>query len=479
MSTKPDFVHLHLHTEYSLLDGACRLDELVGEGARLGMKAMAVTDHGNMFGAVAFHEACRKKGLKPILGCEVYVAPGSRLERQATSASDAYNHFTLLATNDAGYHNLVKLVSAGYLDGFYHRPRIDKDLLAKHSEGLVGLSGCLSGEIAQHILAGAEAAALQSVGLFSEILGRDRFYLEVMEHGIPDQRRVNQGLLRIREKTGLKLAATNDAHYLHRDDYQAHDVLLCIGSGKKVADAERLRFDTNAFYLKSAEEMAALFPDYPEALLSTVQIAEMCDFELKPVSSLPAFEVPPGETIDSHFENVTRRSFAERCRALEPLAEAGRLRHPLADYEARLEKEIGVIHRAGFSGYFLIVWDFIRYAKERRIPVGPGRGSAAGSLVAWALRITDIDPLENELIFERFLNPERISPPDIDIDFCEARRGEVIEYVTKKYGRENVAQIITFGTMKAKAVVRDVGRVMDMSYAEVDKIAKMIPFDLK
>ena len=479
MTTKPDFVHLHLHTEYSLLDGACRLDELVEEGARLGMKAMAITDHGNMFGAVAFHDTCRDKGVKPILGCEVYVAPASRFERQAQSASDAYNHFTLLATNDAGYHNLVKLVSAGYLEGFYHRPRIDKDLLAKHSEGLVGLSGCLSGEIAQHILAGAEDAALASVGVFSEILGKDRFYLEVMEHGIPDQRRVNQGLLRVRQKTGLKLAATNDAHYLHRDDHHAHDVLLCIGSGKKVGDAERLRFDTNAFYLKSGEEMAALFPDHPEALASTVEIAEMCDFTLKGVSTLPAFDVPPGFTIETYFEKVTRDGFADRRRALDPLAAAGRLRHPLADYEARLDKEIGVIHRVGFSGYFLIVWDFIRYAKDRGIPVGPGRGSAAGSLVAWALRITDIDPIENDLIFERFLNEERISPPDIDIDFCEARRGEVIEYVTKKYGRDNVAQIITFGTMKAKAVVRDVGRVMDMTYAEVDKIAKMIPFDLK
>ena len=300
-----------------------------------------------------------------------------------------------------------------------------------------------------------------------------------MEHGIPDQRRVNQGLLRVRQKTGLKLAATNDAHYLHRDDHHAHDVLLCIGSGKKVGDAERLRFDTNHFYLKSGEEMAGLFPDHPEALSSTVQIAEMCDFTLKGVSTLPAFDVPPGFTIDSYFEKVTRDGFADRRRALDPLAAAGRLRHSLADYEARLDKEIGVIHRVGFSGYFLIVWDFIRYAKERRIPVGPGRGSAAGSLVAWALRITDIDPIENDLIFERFLNEERISPPDIDIDFCEARRGEVIEYVTKKYGRDNVAQIITFGTMKAKAVVRDVGRVMDMSYADVDKIAKMIPFDLK
>jgi DNA polymerase-3 subunit alpha len=479
MSTKPDFVHLHLHTEYSLLDGACRLDELVEEGARLGMKAMAITDHGNMFGAVAFHDACREKGLKPILGCEVYVAPTSRFERQAQSASDAYDHFTLLAASDAGYHNLVKLVSAGYLEGFYHRPRIDKDLLAKHAEGLVGLSGCLSGEIAGHILAGAEDAALQSVGLFSEILGKDRFYLEVMEHGIPDQRRVNQGLLRVRQKTGLRLAATNDAHYLHRDDHHAHDVLLCIGSGKKVADAERLRFDTQHFYLKSPEEMAALFPDHPEALASTVRIAEMCDFTLKGVSTLPAFDVPPGFTIETYFEKVTRDGYADRLRALGPLAAAGRLKHPLPDYEARLAKEIGVIQRVGFSGYFLIVWDFIRYAKERRVPVGPGRGSAAGSLVAYCLRITDIDPIENDLIFERFLNEERISPPDIDIDFCEARRGEVIEYVTRKYGRDNVAQIITFGTMKAKAVVRDVGRVMDMTYAEVDKIAKMIPFDLK
>jgi DNA polymerase-3 subunit alpha len=479
MSTKPDFVHLHLHTEYSLLDGACRLDELVEEGSRLGMRAMAITDHGNMFGAVAFHDACRERGLTPILGCEVYVAPGSRFERQAQSASDAYDHFTLLATNDAGYHNLVKLVSAGYLEGFYHRPRIDKDLLAKHREGLVGLSGCLSGEVAGHLLAGAEDAALATVGVFSEILGKDRFYLEVMDHDLPDQRRVNQGLLRLRQRTGLKLAATNDAHYLHREDHQAHDVLLCIGSGKKVGDADRLRFDTNQFYLKSAEEMAALFPDHPEALRSTVEIAEMCEFRLEGVSTLPAFDVPPGFTTATYFEKVSRDGFAERRRALEPLASSGRLRHPLADYEARLEKEIGVIKRVGFSGYFLIVWDFIRYAKERRIPVGPGRGSAAGSLVAWALRITDIDPIENDLIFERFLNEERISPPDIDIDFCEARRGEVIEYVTRKYGRDNVAQIITFGTMKAKAVVRDVGRVLDMSYAEVDKIAKMIPFDLK
>jgi DNA polymerase III subunit alpha len=479
MSTKPEIVHLHLHTEFSLLDGACRLEELVGEAQRLGMRALAITDHGNMFGAVAFHDACRGRGVKPILGCEVYVATGSRLERQALSASEAYDHLTLLASDDEGYHNLVKLVSIGYLEGFYHRPRIDKEVLAKHSRGLVGLSGCLSGEIAGHILAGAEDAALASVGGFSEIFGKGRFFLEVMEHGISDQRRVNQGLLRLREKTGLALAATNDAHYLHRDDHQAHDVLLCIGSGKKVSDVERLRFDTNEFYLKSAEEMAALFPDHPEALRSTLEIAEMCDFTLNDAPTLPDFDVPSGHTVDTYFEQVTRDGYAERLKALGPLAGAGRLKHPLADYESRLEKEIGVIRKMQFSAYFLIVWDFIRYARDRRIPVGPGRGSAAGSLVAYCLRITDIDPIENGLIFERFLTEGRINPPDIDIDFCEARRGEVIEYVTRKYGRENVAQIITFGTMKAKAVVRDVGRVLDMSYAEVDRIAKMIPFDLK
>jgi DNA polymerase III subunit alpha len=474
-----DFVHLHLHTEYSLLDGACRLDELVEQGARLGMKAMAITDHGNMFGAVAFHDACRDGGLKPIIGCEIYVAIGSRLEKAGTGITEAYNHLTLLASDAQGYHNLVKLVSIGFLEGFYHRPRIDKEVLARHSAGLIGLSGCLSSEVAVQLRNGQDEAALRSVGEFSDIFGKDRFYLEVMDHGIEEQRRVNRALLRIRDRTGLPLAATNDAHYLHRDDHHAHDVLLCIGSGKKVGDTERLRFDTNEFYVKGAAEMARLFPEQPDALLNTVRIAEMCDFTLNAAGSLPAFDVPPGFTIETYFEKVTRGGFGERRKALDPLAAAGRLRHGIPEYEDRLEKEIGVIRRVGFSGYFLIVWDFIRYARERGIPVGPGRGSAAGSLVAFSLRITDIDPLEHDLIFERFLNEERISPPDIDIDFCENRRGEVIEYVTRKYGRENVAQIITFGTMKAKAVVRDVGRVMDMPYGDVDKIAKMIPFDLK
>ncbi len=476
---KPEFTHLHLHTEYSLLDGACHIDELVDQAARFGMKSLAITDHGNMFGAVHFHDACRDKGLKPILGCEVYVATGSRFDKSASGITEAYNHLTLLAADATGYHNLVRLVSLAYTEGFYHRPRIDKDLLQKHNQGLVCLSGCLSSEIGTALRNGNEGAALRSVGEFSEIFSGSRFFLELMDHGIEDQRRVARALVRLHQKTGLPLVATNDAHYLLKDDAHAHDVLLCIGTGKKLQDQERFRFDSPEFYLKSAEEMAEVFPEHPESLQNTLRVAEMCDFELDGVSTLPAFDVPPGFTVDSYFEKVTREGFAEREGALLPLAEAGRLRHPIPDYEARLDKEIGVIRRVGFAGYFLIVWDFIRYARERGIPVGPGRGSAAGSLVAWALRVTDIDPIENDLIFERFLNEERISPPDIDIDFCENRRGEVIEYVTRKYGRDNVAQIITFGTMKAKAVVRDVGRVLDMSYADVDKIAKMIPFDLK
>jgi DNA polymerase III subunit alpha len=475
----PEFVHLHLHTEYSLLDGACHIDELVDQAARFGMKSLAITDHGNMFGAVHFHDACRDKGLKPILGCEVYVATGSRFDKSAVGITDAYHHLTLLASNSAGYHNLVRLVSLAYTEGFYHRPRIDKELLQKHNEGLIALSGCLSSEIGTALRNGNEAAALTTIGELGEIFSNGRFFLELMEHGIEDQKRVARALVRMHERTGLPLVATNDAHYLLRDDAHAHEVLLCIGTGKKLQDEERFRFDAPEFYLKSAEEMARVFPDHPESLANTLRVAEMCDFKLEGVSTLPKFDVPPGFTIESYFEKVTRDGFADRERALRPLAEAGRLRFPIADYEGRLDKEIGVIRRVGFAGYFLIVWDFIRYARERGIPVGPGRGSAAGSLVAWSLRITDIDPIENGLIFERFLNEERISPPDIDIDFCENRRGEVIEYVTRKYGRENVAQIITFGTMKSKAVVRDVGRVLDMSYGDVDKIAKMIPFDLK
>ncbi|HEY5908961.1 MAG TPA: DNA polymerase III subunit alpha, partial [Vicinamibacteria bacterium] len=464
-----EFVHLHLHTEFSLLDGACQIDALVDQAARQGMKALAITDHGNMFGAVAFHDACRDQGLKPILGCEIYVATGSRFDRNASGISEAYNHLTLLATNDEGYHNLVRLVSLGYTEGFYHRPRIDKEILQRHNAGIVCLSGCLSSEVGVALRNGNEAEALRVIGEFGEIFDQERFFLEIMEHGLEEQKRVTRALTRLAQRTGLPLVATNDAHYLLKDDAHAHDVLLCIGTGKKLQDEDRFRFDSQEFFLKSPEEMLRVFPEHPEALANTLRVAEKCDFTLRGVSSLPAFDVPPGFSIESYFEKVTREGFADRRKVLEPLAQAGRLRYPLTVYEERLEKEIGVIRRVGFAGYFLIVWDFIRYARERQIPVGPGRGSAAGSLVAYGLRITDIDPIEYDLIFERFLNEERISPPDIDIDFCEARRGEVIEYVTKRYGRENVAQIITFGTMKSKAVVRDVGRVMDLSFGDADK----------
>jgi DNA polymerase-3 subunit alpha len=479
MGMTTEFVHLHTHSEYSLLDGACQIDALVEQAARLGMGALALTDHGNLFGAVAFHDACRERGLRPILGCEVYVATGSRFDKSASGITEAYNHLTLLAANDEGYRNLVKLVSIGYTEGFYHRPRIDKEVLQTHNRGIVCLSGCLSSEVGLALRSGNEPEAMRVVGELGEIFDEGRFFLELMDHGLAEQRRVSRVLERIHARTGLPLVATNDAHYLLKQDAHAHDVLLCIGTGRKLADEDRFRFDAPEFYLKSPEEMAVVFAEQPQALRNTLRVAEMCEFRLEGVPSLPAFDVPPGFTTESYFEKVTRDGFAERKAALEPLAAAGRLRHPLGVYEERLEKEIGVITRVGFAGYFLIVWDFIRYARERRIPVGPGRGSAAGSLVAYGLRITDIDPIENDLIFERFLNEERVSPPDIDIDFCEARRGEVIEYVTRRYGRENVAQIITFGTMKAKAVVRDVARVMDMGYADADRIAKMIPFDLK
>ena len=474
----PEFVHLHLHTEFSLLDGACHLDELAKHAKSLGMKAMAITDHGAMFGAVAWAAACKKNDIKPIIGFESYVALGSRLEKSGGGISNAYNHLGMIATTNEGYHNLAKLSSIGYTEGFYHRPRIDKEVLAEHSKGLVGFSGCLASEISQSLLRDDEAGAIKSVMEFCDIFGKDRFYLELMDHRIPDQTKVNKGLMRIQKKTGLPFVATNDAHYLHKDDHEAHAVLLCIGTGKKLADPNRFAFETDEFYVKTALEMEALFGHVPEALSNTVKIADMVEFKLDTKAKFPKFDVPAGYTSETFFDKMTRDGFAERLKVLGPLAESGRLKVPLADYEARLTREIGVIQRVGFSAYFLIVGDFIAFSKQRGIPVGPGRGSAAGSLVAYALKITDIDPMENGLIFERFLNEERISPPDIDIDFCENRRGEVIEYVTQKYGRENVAQIITFGTMKAKAVVRDVSRVLELSFADSDRIAKMVPADL-
>ena len=469
------FVHLHLHTEYSLLDGACRIGELLDQAQRLEMPAVAVTEHGNLFSAVTFHDEARKRGIKPIIGCEVYVANGSRRTKSGTPGETA-NHLVLLATNRTGYHNLIKLVSAGYTEGFYYKPRIDKDLLAEHADGIVGLSSCLKGEVATRLCREQERQAVAAAATYRDLLGPGNFFLEMQFQGIDAQRTVNRGLPPIARELGLPLVCTNDVHYLRQADHHPHDVLLCIGTGKNVQDEQRLRYHGDQFYLKTPAEMAELFGDYPEALSNTVAIAERCDLDLGTSENhLPNFDVPDGHTLDGYFEHVVREGYAARLPRLRELESRGALRHPLEAYEARLAYEIDVIKRMRYPGYFLIVWDFIRYARDHAIPVGPGRGSAAGSLVAYCLRITDVDPLDFDLIFERFLNPERVSLPDIDIDFCERRRGEVIEYVTRKYGRENVAQIITFGTMKARAAVRDVGRTLGMSYADVDRVAKQIP----
>jgi DNA polymerase III subunit alpha len=469
-----EFVHLHLHTEFSLLDGACRIDELLDEAVKLGMPSLAVTEHGNMFSSVVFHDHARDRGLKPILGCEVYVASGSRLEK--TGPQSETNHLVLLAETAEGYKNLIKLVSSGYTEGFYYRPRIDKDLLAQHSTGLIALSSCLKGEVASALRIEQARPALEAAARLRDIMGQNNFFLEMQYQGIDEQLVVNRGLVPLAKELNLPLVATNDVHYLRQGDSQPHDILLCIGTGKTVNDAQRMRYTGDQFFLKTADQMAVVFKDHLDAIRNTMLIAERCDVTIpKGQNHLPTFGVPDGFTIDSYFEQVARDGFGQRLPRLRQLAAEGRLRHTLDEYDRRLDYEIEMVKKMGFPGYLLIVWDFIRYAREEHIPVGPGRGSAAGSLVAWCMRITDVDPIDFDLLFERFLNPERISMPDIDVDFCERRRGEVIDYVTRKYGRENVAQIITFGTMKAKAVVRDVGRVLEMPYADVDRIAKQIP----
>jgi DNA polymerase III subunit alpha len=470
-----EFVHLHLHSEYSLLDGACRIEELLDKAVELKMPAMAITEHGNMFSSIIFHDQARKRGINPILGCEVYVAPGDRRTKSGTPGETA-NHLVLLAETNEGYHNLIKLVSSGYTEGFYYKPRIDKELLAQHSKGLIGLSSCLKGEVATGIRTEQQQKAIAAAAAYRDILGRGNFFLEMQYQGIDDQRVVNTGLQPIAKDLGLDLVVTNDVHYLKNSDFKPHDILLCIGTGKTVNDTERLRYHGDQFYLKTDKEMAAVFPDYLDAMRRTVEIAARCSVDLSfKENYLPNFDVPAGFTLDDYFEHEVRRGFEARLPRLKALAAAGTLTHTIDEYERRLSYEIDMIKKMKYPGYFMIVWDFIRYAREQGIPVGPGRGSAAGSLIAYCLRITDVDPIEYDLIFERFLNPERVSLPDIDIDFCERRRGEVIKYVTQKYGSENVAQIITFGTMKARAVVRDVARVMDMPYADADRVAKAIP----
>ena len=472
-----DFVHLHLHTDYSLLDGACDIGELTAEAARRKMPAVAVTDHGNLFAAANFFHQATTCGVKPIIGCEVYVAPDSHKNKGADA--ERSNHLVLLCENDEGYRNLIQLVSTGFLDGFYYKPRIDHELLAKHSRGLIALSACLRGEVTEHVLEERHDQARKSAYRLQDIFGKQNFFLEIQDQGLDVDKRVNQGIVRLAKETGIPLVATNDCHYLSRSDAHAQEVLLCIQTGKTMSDTNRMRFATDQFYFKTAEEMAQVFGELPDALLRTVAIAERCQVKIERVQNpFPVFQVPEGTTTDSYFERVAREGFAVRLPQLERLARENRLRYPLTVYEQRLSDEIEMIKKMQFSGYFLIVWDFIRYARAQGVPVGPGRGSAAGSLVSYALRITDVDPLEYDLLFERFLNPERISMPDIDIDFCMRRRGEVIDYVRQKYGEKNVAQIITFGTMAAKAALKDVGRALDMPYGEVDRLAKLIPNQL-
>ena len=470
----PNFVHLHLHTDYSLLDGACEIGELTAETARRGMPAVAVTDHGNLFAAANFYHEATTRGVKPIIGCEVYVAPDNHKNR-GTSAERS-NHLLLLAENEEGYRNLVRLVSTGFLDGFYYKPRVDHDLLAQHSQGLIALSACLRGEVADALIADKYDQARANAYRLRDIFGKGNFFLEVQDQGMEIETRINRELVQLSRETGIPLVATNDCHYLTRSDAHAQEVLICIQTGKTMSDGSRMRFPTDQFYFKTAAEMAQVFRELPDALERTVAIADRCHVKIqRVVNPFPEFQVPDGETTDTYFEQVARKGFAERAVQLERLAKENRLRYPIADYERRLADEIAMIKAMKFSGYFLIVWDFIHYARAQGVPVGPGRGSAAGSLVSYSLRITDVDPLQYDLLFERFLNPERISLPDIDIDFCMRRRGEVIDYVRQKYGEKNVAQIITFGTMAAKAVLKDAGRALDMPYGDVDRLAKLVP----
>ena len=471
-----DFVHLHLHTEYSLLDGAIGLDKLIKKAIDLKMPAVAVTDHGNLFSALDFYLKAMKAGIKPIIGCEIYVAPGSRLEKSAPSGQneEASYHLILLSRTLQGYKNLVKLVTAAYLEGFYYKPRIDKELLKEHSEGLIGLSACLGGEIPSLLMQNRYEDAKRVALDYEQIFGKENFYLELQDNGIPEQEQVNRELLKLTRDTGIPVVATNDCHYLDKEDHKAHDALLCIQTGKTVKDEHRLRFSSETFYMKTPEEMKKAFSSVPEAIANTVKIAERCNIELELGKyHLPHFPVPEGYTREVFMAELARKGLDERFIEIEAVRGAGSI--DKKTYRDRLEFEIQMIDKMGFAGYFLIVSDFIRYAKEHGIPVGPGRGSAAGSLVAYSLRITDLDPLPYNLLFERFLNPERISMPDIDVDFCQERRDEVLKYVTEKYGQDHVTQIITYGTMLAKGVIRDVGRVLDIPYAECDRIAKLIP----
>ena len=460
-----------------MLDGACDVEKLCRRVKELGMPAVAMTDHGNIFGAVHFVNAAKAAGVKPIIGCELYVCKKDdhRIERTAPDG-DTYNHLLVLAETDEGYRNLVKITSEASLHGFYYKPRVSKKFLAEHAKGLIALSGCLKGEVAEFLMEDKYEAARAAAATYADIFGKQNFFLEIQDQGLEMEHRIHPALFKLEKDLGVPLVATNDSHYLCEDDAHAQDVMVCIQTGKSIQDPNRMKFQGTGFYVKSHDEMANVFKDSPDVLKRTLAIAERCHVQLAKVSNpFPHFDVPAGYTLDSYFEQVSREGFARRLESIRAQMESGKLKHGIAEYEQRLAREISIIQQMKFSGYFLIVWDFVRYAREHNIPVGPGRGSAAGSLVSYSLGITDLDPLQYELFFERFLNPERVSMPDIDMDFCMNRRGEVIDYVTRKYGRENVAQIITFGTMAAKAAIKDVGRAMDIPYADVDRIAKMVP----
>ena len=462
-----NFAHLHVHTEYSLLDGSNKIKEYVARVKELGMNSAAITDHGVMFGVIDFYRAAKEAGIKPILGCEVYVAPGSRFDKEAGINEDRYYHLVLLAENNKGYANLVKIVSKGFVEGYYYKPRVDLELLEEYHEGIIALSACLAGEVQRNLARSMYEEAKRAAERYEKIFGKDHFYLELQDHGIPEQGMVNQQLLRLSQDTGIELVATNDVHYTFAEDEKPHDILLCIQTGKKLDDENRMRYEGGQYYVKSPEEMAALFPYALQALENTQKIADRCEVEIEfGVTKLPRYDVPEGYT---SWEYLNKLCFEGLERRYTPVTE---------ELKERLEYELGVIQKMGYVDYFLIVWDFIKYARDHEIMVGPGRGSAAGSIVSYTLGITDIDPIKYQLLFERFLNPERVSMPDIDIDFCFERRQEVIDYVVRKYGADRVVQIVTFGTMAARGVIRDVGRVMDLPYAFVDSIAKMIPTEL-
>ena len=462
-----NFTHLHVHTEYSLLDGSNKIQEYVARVKELGMDSAAITDHGVMYGVIDFYRAAKAAGINPILGCEVYVAPGSRFDREAGSGEDRYYHLVLLAENNQGYSNLMKIVSKGFVEGFYYKPRVDIEVLEKYHEGIIALSACLAGEVAKYLTRGMYEDAIAAALRYQDIFGKGNFFLEMQDHGIPQQQTVNQQLLKMHKETGIDLVVTNDVHYTLAEDAQPHDVLLCLQTGKKLADENRMRYEGGQYYVKSPQEMEMLFPYATEALENTHKIAERCHVEIEfGVTKLPKYDVPEGYTSWEYLNKLCFEGLEERY---QPVTR---------ELRERLDYELSTIKNMGYVDYFLIVWDFIKYARDNDIMVGPGRGSAAGSLVAYTLGITQLDPIRYDLLFERFLNPERVSMPDIDVDFCFERRQEVIDYVVRKYGKDRVVQIVTFGTLAARGVIRDVGRVLDLPYAQVDAIAKMIPQEL-